>query len=73
MIYDFISGDRVQQFWDAYAAWARPNIREFAVLRFGDCADLAEELATQVVAWKKRATTRLILGIAIALRNFASL
>jgi|GEM_PF-6901178 len=43
MIYDFISGDRVQQFWDAYAAWARPNIREFAVLRFGDCADLAEE------------------------------
>ncbi len=59
MIDDLIGNERVLLFWDAYATWARPGVNEFAILRFGDCADLADELAGQVVIGKKRATTRL--------------
>ena len=55
-----IADERVQQFWNAYAASARVGVKEFDVLRFGDCADLADELAAQVISGKKRATTRLL-------------
>lgn len=60
MIDDLIAGERVQRFWDAYVASARLGVKEFAVLRFGDCTDLADELATQVVTGMKRAATSLL-------------
>jgi len=60
MIHDLTDDERVRQFWDAYAASARVSAKKFAVLRFGDCADLADELASQVVAGAKRANTRLL-------------
>jgi uncharacterized protein YhfF len=52
--------ERVHQFWDAYAASARVGLKNFAVLRFGDNANLADELATQVVTGVKRAATSLL-------------
>ncbi len=61
MIDDPLTADeRVQQFWDAYAASARVGVETFTVVRFGDSSDLADELATQVVAGEKRATTNLL-------------
>jgi uncharacterized protein YhfF len=61
VIDDLLAADkRVQQFWDAYATSARVSVKEFEVLRFGDCADLADELAAQVITGKKRATTCLL-------------
>jgi uncharacterized protein YhfF len=60
VINNLIVGERVQSFWDAYATSARSSVKEFVVVRFGDCIHLADELATQVVAGKKRATTSLL-------------
>jgi len=60
MIDDLIEDQRVQRFWDAYAASARVGVETFAVVRFGDSADLADELATQVEVGEKRATTTLL-------------
>ncbi len=57
---NLINSERLEQFWDAYATSVRLGDKEFAVLRFGDCADLADELAIQVVTGKKRATTSLL-------------
>jgi uncharacterized protein YhfF len=61
VIDDLLTGDeRVQQFWDAYAASARVGVEKFAVVRFGDSENLADELATQVAVGEKRATARLL-------------
>lgn len=60
MIDDPINDQRVQRFWDAYAASTRVGVEKFAVVRFGDSADLADELATHVVTGEKRATTTLL-------------
>lgn len=60
MIDDLLDHGRVKQFWDAYAHSARVGPKNFVVLRFGDGADLADELATQVVTGEKRATTSLV-------------
>jgi len=57
---NLINRERLEQFWDAYATSVRLSDKEFAVLRFGDCTDLADELAIQVVTGKKRATTSLL-------------
>jgi uncharacterized protein YhfF len=61
VIDDLLTADeQVQQFWDAYATSARVGVKEFDVLKFGDCADLADELAALVVSGEKRATTHLL-------------
>jgi len=61
VIDDLLNADeRVQRFWDAYATSARAAVDKVDVLRFGDCADLADELATQVITGKKRAKTLLL-------------
>jgi uncharacterized protein YhfF len=60
MIGDLTDDQRVQEFWDAYAASTRIGINTYAVLRFGDCTDLADELATRVLTGEKRATTSLL-------------
>ncbi len=57
---DLIEDQRVQRFWDAYAASARVGVEKFVVVRFGDSADLADELATHVLTGEKRATTTLL-------------
>jgi uncharacterized protein YhfF len=57
---DELQDERVQEFWDAYAAAVRLGAQRFGVLRFGDCEDLADEIASQVVAGEKRATTSLV-------------
>ena len=60
MIDDLTQDELVQQFWDAYAAAVHLGAQWFGVLRFGDCEDLADEMAFQVVAGEKRATTSLL-------------
>jgi uncharacterized protein YhfF len=60
MIDDVINDERVRRFWEAYADSARVGRKNFAILRFGDGAELADELATQVVTREKRATTTLL-------------
>jgi uncharacterized protein YhfF len=57
---DRIEDERVKRFWDAYVASARVGSTKFAVLKFGDGAELADELASQVVAGRKRATASLL-------------
>jgi uncharacterized protein YhfF len=52
--------ESVQGYWDAFEASARVSHEEFVVLQFGDGAELADELAAQVVLGKKRATTSLL-------------
>jgi uncharacterized protein YhfF len=65
MIDDLLHDELVQRFWDAYADSARVGPKNFAVLRFGDGADLADELATQVVTGGKRATASLLRDFTI--------
>ena len=61
MIDDLLTrNERVQQFWDAYATSSQTAVDKFDVVSFGDCAGLADELATQVITGKKRATTLLL-------------
>lgn len=60
MIDDLPNHGQLQRFWDAYAASAGVGHVNFAILRFGDGADLADELAAQVVTREKRATTTLL-------------
>jgi uncharacterized protein YhfF len=50
---------RIRQFWNAYARAARVSGEHFNVFAFGDSAELADELAAQVLAGTKRATSRL--------------
>jgi uncharacterized protein YhfF len=52
--------ESVQRYWDAFEASARVGHAEYVVLRFGDGAELADELAARVVVGKKRATTSLL-------------
>jgi uncharacterized protein YhfF len=63
MLDDVNEHDSVNGFWDAYEASARVGRAEYMVLRFGDGAELADELAAQVVAGKKRATTSLFRDV----------
>ncbi len=51
--------ESVQGYWDAFEASGRIGHEEYAVLQFGDGAELADELAARVVLGKKRATTSL--------------
>lgn len=60
---DLIGHDSVSAFWDAYEASARVGHTVFVVLRFGDGPELADELAAQVVAGMKRATTSLLRDV----------
>jgi uncharacterized protein YhfF len=55
--------ESVKGFWDAYVASARVGHAEFVVLRFGDGAELADELAAQVVAGTKRGMTSLLRDV----------
>jgi len=57
---DRIEDECVQRFWDAYVASARVGSAEYVVVQFGDGAELADELATQVDAGTRRATTGLL-------------
>jgi uncharacterized protein YhfF len=57
---DEIIDQRVQQFWGGFVAATQACPKEFAVLRFGDGADLADELATHVLTGNKRAMTSLL-------------
>jgi uncharacterized protein YhfF len=60
MIDDVTHGERVRRFWEAFVASARPGVAAFAVVKFGDGVDLADELARQVVTGAKRLTTSLL-------------
>jgi uncharacterized protein YhfF len=60
MIDDVINDQRVQQFWGGFAALTQACPNDFAILRFGDGAGLADELATQVVSGNKRAMASLL-------------
>jgi uncharacterized protein YhfF len=64
MIDDKTPDDRVQQYWDSYTASTGVGPTNFAVVRFGDSSDLADELATQVVTGLKRASTSLLRDFA---------
>lgn len=64
MIDDVIAGERVERFWAAYAAGAPLSIKAYRVMKLGDSAELANELATQVVNGGKRATTCLLRDLA---------
>lgn len=50
----------IRAFWDAYRASARIEADDYVVLQFGDGSALADELAAQVVARRKHATTSLL-------------
>jgi uncharacterized protein YhfF len=50
---------RAQQFWNAYATAAQVNGTEFTICGFGDSAELADALASLVIAGTKRATASL--------------
>ncbi|MDQ6766968.1 MAG: ASCH domain-containing protein [Candidatus Eremiobacteraeota bacterium] len=54
----------MKQFWNAFAAIFRVGPTSFRVFQFGDSAELADELSSQVVAGKKRATTTLLRDFA---------
>lgn len=63
MIDDVIGSERVERFWNNYRANAQLGVKAYGIVKFGDSADLADELATQVLSGKKRANASL-------LRNF---
>jgi uncharacterized protein YhfF len=60
MIDEPVDDAGVQRFWEVYAAAACVGHNDFAVVRFGDGPDLADELAAQVTGGFKRATSRLL-------------
>lgn len=57
---DRLIRDSVKTYWSAFEASARACDVVYDVLQLGDGAELADELAAQVVMGKKRATTSLL-------------
>jgi len=53
------TGEAVLGFLSVFAEAAQISPRDVAVVRFGDSADLADELASMILAGKKRAATYL--------------